>query len=722
MSWKIFTDNYDKDNYADLGNRFLIGNGYAGVRGTLDEYDKSRLVAVNLAGIHHQATGWREPLNAPNPFYTVTSFEGEDYQLPNREPIFHSQSLDYRHGIMYRETHWDSANGGIIKVKSQRFISLANFNVMGSKYEVTSTKAGKATITTGIDADIWDINGPHYNEIEYSVKDNTVYCTAKTDTDQKVAVGKKVFCDREYSLSAENGLLTYNLDLVPGETVTFTAVACIYTSGDNQKPFDSVEKQLDEVQNATVYDELIRNSTKAWEAVWDVGVIKIKGDTEAEEAVNYSIYHINCIAPRHSDRLSIAARGLSGQTYKGAVFWDTEIFIQDYFLHTQPEIVKSFINYRIDGLKGAKIKAKEYGFEGAYYAWESQEDGFEACSDYNVTDVFTGRPVRTYFRDKQVHVSAAIVIGIMNYLHYTKDYSVLENGGAEVIMQVARFYWSILVKPAVRNRWEIHDVVGPDEYHERVNNNAYTNKVAGYVFDSSLEIFEYLEDNPQLKSDLDSKFNLDNLKRDILDVKDSFYIPQPNKDGIIEQFDGYYNLEDTTVEVVRSRLKDPREYWGGGNGVASDTQILKQADVVTMLELFHEEYSKNELKANWEFYEPRTEHGSSLSACMYGLVACRFDEPNLAYDFFMKTATAEIRGGGKQWAGLVYIGGTHPAAAGGAWKMVAQGFAGLEVEKGKLTCTPNLPDKWEELEFNITHLGTLYKVHVLKDSYEIIPL
>lgn len=142
------------------------------------------------------------------------------------------------------------------------------------------------------------------------------------------------------------------------------------------------------------------------------------------------------------------------------------------------------------------------------------------------------------------------------------------------------------------------------------------------------------------------------------------YVPQPNAQGVIEQFDGYFGLEDTTVAQVRSRLKDPREYWGGAYDVASQTQVIKQADVITMLELCHLDYPVDILKANWDYYCPRTEHGSSLSACMYALVACRFGAAEEAYPFFLKSARADWDGGGKQWAGLVYIGGTHPAAHG----------------------------------------------------------
>lgn len=176
------------------------------------------------------------------------------------------------------------------------------------------------------------------------------------------------------------------------------------------------------------------------------------------------------------------------------------------------------------------------------------------------------------------------------------------------------------------------------------------------------------------------------------------------------------------MDAVRARLKDPREYWGGAYGVASQTQIIKQADVIAMLELCHEDYTADIIKANWNYYSPRTEHGSSLSACMYALTACRWGNPEEAYPFFMKSALADWDGGGKQWAGLVYIGGTHPAASGGAWKVFAQGFAGLEDTPDGPTIHPQLPAAWKKISFTCCEKGKYYRVTADHEKGTIEPL
>ena len=188
------------------------------------------------------------------------------------------------------------------------------------------------------------------------------------------------------------------------------------------------------------------------------------------------------------------------------------------------------------------------------------------------------------------------------------------------------------------------------------------------------------------------------------------------RDGVIEQFDGFFALEDCSLDTVRARLCHPREYWGGDHGVAGTTQIIKQADVIAMMALFPEDFSAETVAANWAYYEPRTEHGSSLSACMYALTACRLGKPELAWDLFLRTAGIDMTGGGKEWAGEIYIGGTHPAANGGAWMIAALGFAGLEMKSGQPVIHPHLPEQITRLSFPITAGGKRLRVTVTHDG------
>ncbi|MBP5197574.1 MAG: glycoside hydrolase family 65 protein, partial [Lachnospiraceae bacterium] len=459
---------------------------------------------------------------------------------------------------------------------------------------------------------------------------------------------------------------------------------------------------------------------ECWEKLWSHSEVEITGDEYAETALNYSLYHLHSIAPRHTDSLSIPARGLSGQTYKGAVFWDTEMFMLDFFLMTDPETAKILMKYRIDTLGGAMKKAASYGYDGAFYAWESQEGGYDACSDYNVTDVFTGRPMRTFFKDKQIHISAAVVYGICRYVEWTGDRSILDHNGVKTVIECAKFYYSALLKHVSgKDVYELHDVIGPDEYHERVNNNGYTNRMAKFTFENAVKVIEAARDEGTLPKEYDGQKLIEQFK----DAAEKIYIPvaseEPGHKGVIPQFDGYFEKEDATLEQVRSRILNEKEYWGGAYGIASDTQIIKQADVVTWLNLFSFEHDKEELRTNWEYYEPRTEHGSSLSAGMYSMLACKIGEPDRAYPFFIKSASSDLKGGGKEWAGLIYIGGTHPAAAGAAYMTAVEGFAGIAIENGKPVCHPSLPRSIKAMKFKIFYKGQEYLVNIDGDKGSI---
>lgn len=719
MAWVIEQTILDQEAIPDNGNRFLVGNGYMGVRGTLDEHGAKELAAVNLAGIYDRVgDGWREPLNAPNPLHTLVRAGGAS--LADRPVRSHVQRLDFRRGIASRETVWDTAQGQV-KVASRRIAHMAKSHILSAQYTVSADKPVEIELFADIDRDIWEIYGPHYEGFQLQQEGDALLCLAKVQNGRdQVAVGRQCTLSRGAERTAGEGSFTYRLTLEPGRPVTLTSVCAVYTTADTPDPLGAVKEEL---AQAAGWDELLESHERAWEAIWAKGAVEIEGDPDAQDQINYSLYHLNSIAPRHRDDLSIAARGLSGQTYKGAVFWDSEMFILDYFLYTQPEVARSMVRYRIETLPGALEKAKSYGWQGAFYAWESQEGGFDACSDYNVTDVFTKRPMRTFFKDKQVHISAAVARAVMLYTDVTGDNSLLVQGGARTVLECARFYWSLLLRRSTGARWEIHDVIGPDEYHERVNNNAYTNRMAQETFRWAVRAAQLLkETDGEAYAAFCRETGAGALLPQLSQAAQELYVPQPGEDGVIEQFDGYFELEDASVDEVRGRLLDPKEYWGGAYGVASHTQVLKQADVVTMLEMFHRDYTSEVLEQNWNYYEPRTEHGSSLSACMYALLACRFGRPDLAYPFFLKSAQADWVGGGKQWAGLVYIGGTHPAASGGAWKVLAEGFAGLDCEGETPVVRPCLPKSWLRLKFNFCCEGRWYLADLTQDAGNVIPL
>ncbi|MBO4734513.1 MAG: glycoside hydrolase family 65 protein, partial [Clostridia bacterium] len=501
----------------------------------------------------------------------------------------------------------------------------------------------------------------------------------------------------------------FNIPLKANEEFEFTKFGGVYHG-------ESIENSKNDFSDAvnSGYKFLKNEHISVWEEIWNNSDVLIDGDKEAQFALRYSIYHLCSIAPHNTDKCGIPARGLSGQVYKGAAFWDTEMFMLPFFQFTDSKVASNLLKYRIRTLPGAERKAKEFGFEGAFFAWESQETGDDACTLFNVTDVFTGRPLRTYFKDKQIHISADIVYAMWNYCRATGDYTVLRDGGLTLMYKCLWFFYTYSSFKPYKNRYEILDVIGPDEYHDRVNNNAFTSimiKHAADIFILALEKVkaEYPEVLESLNKDLSWAY----------DFAQKLYVPQPGEDGIIEQFDGYLGLEDATPKMLKERELKENEYWGG-HGLASTTRAIKQADVIMALNVFGNEYSREIKKANWDFYEPYTEHGSSLSACAYAIVAAQIGYTDWAYKYFMKTATVDLTGDTKQYVGSQYIGGTHPAANGGAWNTAIFGFAGVSYTDTVLDISPQLPENWKSIEFKLNWQGEKLNIKVIDNTVKII--
>ena len=717
-SWSWRKEGYDASGAAADGNRFLCANGYMGLRGTPEEAGSAQFAAVTLAGVYDRRGDlWREPVNAPHGLFVQASFNGAP--LTCAASAHHEVRLDCRRGVYHRETDF-----GPLVLRSERFASMAECHLLADCVTLRVCEDGELEVRTGISTDIWDINGPHLFDFRFRTGE-VLRCEAITGEKKiTVAVAQAIRRDFDAEESAEqraDGLFrVLKRRVCAGETLTLEVFAAVFTSLDGEEPGEAAGALCLRTAGDG-FDACLRAHCDRWEAIWRRSAVELGGDDEAALAMHASQYHLNCIAPRHASDMSVPARGLSGQTYKGAIFWDSEMFFFPMFVHTQPEIAASLLRYRIKTLPGALRKAAEYGYRGAFYAWESQEGGREGCTDFNVVDVFTHRPVRTYFRDRQIHISADIAYALRSWYEITGDRSLLEEGGARVILECARFFVSRANARLDTEEVDFADVIGPDEYHERVTNNAFTNRMIRHCLESALAFPEIFRDCP---GRFDALVRETGFAEDMERVRDLCRrIRGPRlRDGIIEQFDGYFALEDCSLETVRGRLRHPREYWGGDHGVASVTQIIKQADVIAMMALFPDEWGAEEIRRNWAYYEPRTEHGSSLSACMYALTACRAGRPDDAWDLFLRTAEIDIRGGGKEWAGEVYIGGTHPASNGGAWMIAALGFAGLRMRGGVSELHPALPRKLKRLTFPITARGRQYMAEATHEGGSIRPL
>jgi kojibiose phosphorylase len=691
-----------------------------GYRGTLDEFGPEQLVGITLAGIFDRVgNAWREPVNAPNGGFTQVTLDGVKISVLTTRIKSHRQSLNLKNAVFERETTF-SSRGKNLTLKSSRFLSADNPHLGVIQFSLTCNQAAKAVISTGIDFNIWDLNGPHLLKLTAAKKDGVLLVHGVTNEGaRRVAVAEACEIDFGRQAHAKNGkknLRAISLSLEAGKTYTFQKFFAVFTHNDRVKSPADAAADCVRTAKSLGYGACLSRHSARWAEAWARCDVKIEGDDAVQRALRFSIFQLLIVAPVEGSGNSIPARALSGQVYKGAIFWDTEMFMFPFFVHTYPEKAAELLRYRIKTLDGARRKARteSVGFRGAFYAWESQETGDEACTYFNIGDPITGRDVRTYFRDKQVHISGDVAIAMWEYFKLTGDDSLLLAGGAEVILECARFYLSYAYFKPEKNRYEILDVTGPDEYHERVNNNAFTSMVAKETFEIAAAAVDFLKrKHPARLKALVKKIKIAGELPRFVEAIKLLYVPQPDKKtGVIEQFDDYFRLEETTVESVKARKIHPNEYLGGGQGVAVQTRIIKQADVAVMLNLFKDRFSTEVKQANWEYYEPRTEHGSSLSACVYAMVAADIGKLDWAYNYFLKTAKIDLEAKYKVYVGTIFIGGSHPAANGGAWMTAVFGFGGVKATEKQIAINPRLYSKWRKLEFNLAHRGDQFEIKI----------
>lgn len=682
MSANLVKINYPYEDREFIANSFIIGNGRIGYKGTMEEETCSDKVTLNVVGVYDQSGDqWRESLNVFNPLFTSVKNIVSKQLYHYKDAIEHKLELDLERALVKRTSVFHD-----LRIESERFIHKKH-NLIAHQYVVHALSDVELEIKAGVDLEVYEINGPHFQQIEHVAKGTTIKVSGTTNENSLARVFvKQVSSKGKFIYDVDKSIGVLKINLLVGEQISITRFANVVIDDEKEVALKKLDYESCKTEHSSLFSKAFTNSRIVF------------SEQETQFASDYSIYHL-LILENINYKTSIPARGLSGQVYKGAIFWDTEVFMLPFYLLTNPQFARNLIEYRINTLPGALHKAKEFGYKGAFYAWESQEDGRERCSLYNVTDAKTNRPIRTYFADKQIHISADVVYGLKKYLEYTDDYSILEEGGFDVIREVAVFYESYAT--LLNDKFHFLDVVGPDEYHERVDDNAFTNYHVYLTFKALIKlIYQHYRQLDKISEFIDLvKINA---------FINKIYLPPVNEDGIIEQFDGYFALEDIDVATLKTRITNPKAYLGGEEGIATPTRVIKQADVVALFALHFDSFELETIIKNYEFYENYTEHGSSLSSSAYGLISARIGALDKAYKYFYRSATIDLQKDQKLYAGGIFIGGTHPASSGGAYNIIVYGFLGAHIEKGKLKFKPQIPDGLGPISLQYTFKNKLY--------------
>nr|Q8L163.1 RecName: Full=Kojibiose phosphorylase [Thermoanaerobacter brockii]BAB97300.1 kojibiose phosphorylase [Thermoanaerobacter brockii] len=736
--WLIFQNEYNTEVNPRYETLFTLTNGYMGVRGTFEEGSEGERSGNFIAGIFDKSDAQvREIVNAQNWLRIKLYVEGEELSLDKCQLIEFKRILDMKKGILFRSMLIKDSKDRITRIEGYRFISRSDLHRSAIKLFVTPVNySGVVGIESIIDGTVLNsADSPKHRVKHLKVADNSslnksgVYLeTATIDDDIRIATGSAVrlyhYEDKEKNNIAkfkrflplgEMSIEYFEFDGTENKTVVIDKFIITYTSRDVKKGLlkSTVEKELFAFAGEGIDKELQRH-IEVYEELWSVADINIEGDEEADKALRFNIFHLMSSVNENDPMVSIAAKALHGEGYKGHVFWDTEIFMLPFFIYVHPKAAKTLLMYRYNMLDAARKNAALNGYKGAQYPWESADTGEEETPKWGFD--YMGNPVRIWTGDLEHHITADIAFAVWEYFRATEDIEFMLNYGAEVIFETARFWVSRCEYVKELDRYEINNVIGPDEFHEHVDNNAYTDYLAKWNIKKGLELINMLKEKyPEHYHAISNKKCLTNEEMEKWkEVEEKIYIPYDKDKKLIEQFEGYFDKKDYVIDKFD---ENNMPIWPEGVDITKlgDTQLIKQADVVMLMLLLGEEFDEETKRINYEYYEKRTMHKSSLGPSMYAIMGLKVGDHKNAYQSFMRSANVDLvdnQGNTKE--------GLHAASAGGTWQVVVFGFGGMEIDKeGALNINSWLPEKWDKLSYKVFWKGNLIEVIVTKQEVTV---
>lgn len=702
-------------------SQFTLGNGYMGIRGIYEEIPYDSYPGTYINGLYDKMSAQVSRLvNLPNPVNFKFAVEGEKLDVVAMDIVDHKRVLNMKKGVLARQTLYKDSKNRCYDYQSMRFVSQHNKNIGVMQVALTALDANcEIDVNTGIDTSVANAGvlsegrKKHFRVKELGQHQGAGYLVSETFEKKYTLVywagfyyqtnGKKII--------AEDNV--FRLKFKKNQTVIFTKVFCI-----KHFPY-KVNHSLQKKDVFNIFNKafksdfstLFKEHLKAWGKLWKRADIIIEGTANIQQNMRFNIYHMLICVYSDSGFSSIGARTLSGEGYRGHIFWDAEIFLLPFYLFTFPKVAKNMLLYRYRRLAKSKEIAKENGYKGAQFAWESAGTGEEETPGW-ARDI-DRTIIKIHTHQFEHHITADVAYAINKYYLATRDDKFMQDYGYEMLIETARFWASRVEYNKKKNKYEIKQVIGPDEFHVNVNNNAFTNMMVKWNLLTVVKLLEKLKKKPNSCKQIRRKTNLkDKEIKQWLKIS-SKIVTYISKKKIIEQFDGYFKLKKVNLSrtdengipllPVKLKAKD-----------LAKTQIVKQADVLMLIYLLNDVFSKKTKLANYDFYISRTVHKSSLSASMHAFIASEVGDLHKAYNFFnvcLRTDISDLYGNTAE--------GIHAASLGGTWQALIFGFAGIEIRKNKLAINPRMPRSWRKLIFSLEWQESLIKLELTNDLIKI---
>lgn len=732
--WRLVESTFHPDYHANSESIFSIGNGKMGQRANFaEDYSGDSLRGNYVAGIYYPdktRVGWwkngypeyfAKVLNSVNWIGLHIRVNGQLLDLNQCEILNFERVLDMHHSLLQRKFTVRLANGNEVSVETERFYSLADDEIGALKYNIRAYNfEGEITIESYLDFNVvnqdsnydqrfWDPLSqevtPQYGQVKAKTK-KTDFIVACGMHNQLFHNGNAVEGNKQIEKKDQLVTHRFSANVSKGDTLQLIKLSSTVSSFyyDEDKIDGACRQNVDRAV-ATGYEALKQEHSLKWEENWTHYDIEIEGDVSAQQAIRFNIFHLNQTYTGKDHRLNIGPKGFTGEKYGGSTYWDTEAYCLPFYLSTASrDVARNLLLYRYRHLDKAIENAGKLGFNSgaALYPMVTM-NGEECHNEWEITF-------------EEVHRNGAIAYAIFDYVRYTGDRDYLIDYGLEVLIAIARFWAQRVHFSKVKQKYVIHGVTGPNEFENNVNNNWYTNYVARWCMNYAAEIMvEVKEKAPQKYAALLGKLNLN--ESDTLnnwsEIAENIYLPEDEEQGIFLQQEGFLDKEIIPVADLDPVHLPIVQNWSWDRILRSC--YIKQADVLQGLYFFEDQFSKDTIKRNFDFYEPITVHESSLSPCVHCILASAIGNEEKAYEMFMRTSRLDIDDFNNDTED-----GCHITSMAGTWGAFVKGFGGMRIKNDSLHLAPFLPKTWKGYAFTIGFRGHWITVKVKPDTITII--
>ncbi|HNP31886.1 MAG TPA: glycoside hydrolase family 65 protein [Flavobacterium sp.] len=732
-NWSIIEEGFDLEQVKSSESLFSIGNGAMGQRANFEEkYSGETFQGSYIAGIYYPdktKVGWwkngypeyfAKVLNAPNWIGIDIEINGESLDLASCKEVKNfRRELNMKEGLYNRSFEATLQNGTQVSVNVRRFLSLDLDEVGVINYEITPlNNEAKIIFKPYVDAGVHneDANWEEkfWQPLDVKNSGNEAFVTARTFKTHFTAT---TFMQNSILLNGTNQnaspsnvetskekiQFTYEVNAAKGQT------ACIqklggYTVSMNHENTQNAAQNAIAKALAIGYNQLLKGQIDAWAKIWEMSDITIEGDVKAQQGIRFNIFHLNQTYLGKDSRLNIGPKGFTGEKYGGSTYWDTEAYCIPFYMATKDQnVARNLLAYRYNQLDKAIENAGKLGFKNgaALYPMVTM-NGEECHNEWEITF-------------EEIHRNGAIAFAIFNYYRYTGDYSYIPEKGLEVLIGIARFWHQRATFSTYRNQYVILGVTGPNEYENNVNNNFYTNYLAKWCIDYTVEQINRVE--KEYSSDFTrimSKVKLDAAEiSHWKKVADHMYFPFSEEHDVYLQQDGFLDKELVKVHDLDKSQRPINQKWSWDRILRSP--YIKQADTLQGFYFFEDHFSKEQLEKHFDFYEPFTVHESSLSPCVHSIQAAVLGRMEQAYTFYLRTSRLDLDDYNKEVEE-----GLHITSMAGTWMSIVEGFGGMRVKNDALHFEPRIPKEWDGYSFKINFRHQILKVSVHQNETKFV--